>query len=134
MHPGVEDLRARGAAVIAAKVDHQRILFDPPLLELSQQHAEIGIDVLDHSNESMPTAAALELATQDAQPPETAVLSQSGYENAGGRVFFRALWDHVHSGIPVERDYIQVLINARAPKAFSWSRHWHEPDGTPSER
>ena len=86
------------------------------------------LDVLaSGGNESMPPDAALALATQVAQPPADAVPDGAGYETMAGRCFFRARWRHVVNGVPVEGDYIEVLVNGKHQKAFSLSRVWREP-------
>lgn len=78
-------------------------------------------------NGAMLPDDAVALATQVAEPPADAVLDESGYDNMGGRNFFRARWIHVHDGIPVEGDYIEVLVNGKHRKAFSLSKVWREP-------
>ncbi len=86
------------------------------------------LDVLaTGGTETMPEDAALALATTVAQPPEDAVLSVSGYETMADRTFFRARWSHVVAGIPVEGDFIEVLINGKHQKAFAMSRIWRQP-------
>lgn len=76
---------------------------------------------------SMPPGDAVELATQVAVPPADAVLEESGYDNMAGRSFFRVRWKHMLEGIPVEGDYIEVLINGKLRKAFSLSKVWRDP-------
>ncbi|MEO8280517.1 MAG: hypothetical protein ABI564_12555 [Ideonella sp.] len=76
---------------------------------------------------SMPPADAVALATQVAEPPANAVLDESGYDIMAGRSFFRARWKHVLDGIPVEGDYIEVLINGKHRKVFSLSKVWRDP-------
>lgn len=78
-------------------------------------------------SEAMPADEALALAAELAQLPADAVLSASGYETMAGRCFFRARWNHVVAGIPVEGDYIEVLINGQHRKAFALSKIWREP-------
>ncbi len=79
------------------------------------------------SDGTMPASEALTLATQVAEPPAEAVLDESGYDNMAGRNFFRARWKHVRDGLPVEGDYIEVLINGKHRKVFSLSKVWREP-------
>ncbi len=76
---------------------------------------------------SMPPADAVALAIQVAEPPADAVLEESGYDNMAGRSFFRVRWKHVIEGIPVEGDYIDVLINGKHRKVFSLSKVWRVP-------
>jgi len=86
------------------------------------------LDVLaSGGTEAMPPDAALALATQVAQPPADAVPDGAGYETMAGRCFFRARWRHVVNGVPVEGDYIEVLVNGKHQKAFSLSRVWRDP-------
>ena len=86
------------------------------------------LDVLaSGGTEAMPPDAALALATQVAQPPADAVLDGAGYETMAGRSFYRARWRHVVNGVPVEGDYVEVLVNGKHQKAFSLSRVWREP-------
>ena len=68
------------------------------------------------------------LAAEIAQPPPEAVLACSEYEGKPPLVLYRARWKHVHAGLPVEGDYIEVLMNGRSRKAFSFSRAWRTPD------
>jgi hypothetical protein len=77
--------------------------------------------------EAMPPDAALALATEVAQPPDDAVPAGAGYETMADRCVFRARWRHVVAGVPVEGDYIEVLINGKHQKAFSLSKVWREP-------
>ncbi|WP_418315126.1 hypothetical protein [Piscinibacter sakaiensis] len=86
------------------------------------------LDVLaTGGSEAMPADQALALAIEVAQPPDDAVLASSAYETMADRCFFRARWDHVVGGIPVEGDYIEVLINGQHRKAFALSRIWRQP-------
>lgn len=95
------------------------------------------IDFLaEHGDQSMPPSAALETASATAQPPPGAQLQTSGYDSASGRTIYRARWKHEHDGLPVEGDFIEVLVNARARKAFACTRYWHtpKPGAPPAER
>jgi len=44
------------------------------------------------------------------------------------RTFFRARWSHSEQGLPVEGDYIEVLVNGRFRKAFSLNKVWRVPN------
>lgn len=88
---------------------------------------ELGRD----SDDTIDAARALEIATAAAAPPEGAELEQSGYEEQGGEQVFVARWRHVVNGIPVERDFIHVLVNGATGKPFLVQRHWHTPDEKP---
>jgi hypothetical protein len=77
---------------------------------------------------SMPEDEAVQLAEQIAEPPQDAKLKESGYEIVGGRQIFRAVWSHEYNNLPVEGDFIEVLINAKARRAFSYARFWRTPN------
>jgi len=79
-------------------------------------------------DESTPAADALAIATELASPPETARLSQAAYEVQGDRIVFRARWTHQHDGLPVEGDYLEVLVNGRIRRPFGYSWVWRTPD------
>ncbi len=79
-------------------------------------------------------AQALEIATRVAAPPEGAELEHAGYEEQADEPVFVARWRHVVNGIPVERDYIHVLVNGSTGKPFLLQRSWHEVDEEPSWR
>ncbi len=85
------------------------------------------IDALAQGGHDLwPAPDALALATAVAQPPAQAVLSEHGYETMADRCFYRARWTHVEAGLPVEGDYIEVLVNGKFRKAFSLARRWRE--------
>lgn len=77
---------------------------------------------------SMRADAALSLAVATARLPENAQLVFSDYETMGDRTLFRARWQHRLKGIPIERDYIEVLVNGKARLPCSCIRVWHTPD------
>lgn len=77
-----------------------------------------------------PPEKALQTAGQLAQPPADAKCVISEYDATSGRVFFRARWVHELNGIPIEGDFMEVLVNGTADKAFSYTRHWRSPDLT----
>jgi hypothetical protein len=78
----------------------------------------------------------VEIATKVAAPPPDAVLYVAEYDTSSGRPYFRVRWRHVHQGLPVEDDFIEVLVNAKHKKAFSHQRVWRtpQPDGNTVER
>ena len=49
--PALKIFTARGAAVVGAEIDDQRVVRDAPFVELLQQLAEVRVDVLDHAEE-----------------------------------------------------------------------------------
>ena len=51
LHAAIEDLRARGAAVVTGDVNYERVVFYAPFLKLLEQRTEVRIDVLDHAKE-----------------------------------------------------------------------------------
>jgi hypothetical protein len=83
------------------------------------------------SDDSVEPERALEAAKAAAAPPEGAELAHSGYEDQGGEPVFVARWRHVVNGIPVERDFIHVLVNGSTGKAFLVQRSWHAVDEKP---
>lgn len=76
----------------------------------------------------------LRVATEVAQPPPEAVLEMADYEDVAGEPVFTVRWTHVHEGIPVERDLIEVLINGSTGRALSLYRFWHQIDDQPGLR
>jgi len=84
----------------------------------------------EHGDTSMPQEEALQLAARIAGLPDGAELECAGYESMADRTFFRARWIHRYQGLEVEGDYIEVLINGAAQKAFSVNRVWREPNLT----
>jgi hypothetical protein len=84
--------------------------------------------------DAFPAEEALAAAAKAANAPEGAVLKHSGYEEQGEQPVFVARWEHRQDGIPVERDYIQVLVNGAHGRPFAWSRRWHAVDPKPGWR
>jgi hypothetical protein len=76
---------------------------------------------------ALSRADALELATRAAMPPAGAVLVSAEYEEQGGAPVFVARWAHREDGIPLERDFIQVLVNGATGQVFAVHRQWHAP-------
>src|SRR5688572_32890543 len=70
----------------------------------------------------------LEAASAEAAPPDDAELEVATFEEQGDASVFIARWRHVVEGVPVERDYIQVLVNPRTGKPFALHRRWHTVD------
>ncbi len=88
----------------------------------------------EHPGRDLDPAEALAVATKAAAPPADAELEHSGYEEQAEEPVFVARWRHVVDGIPVERDFIHVLVNGATGRAFMMQRHWHEPNEEPSWR
>ena len=84
--------------------------------------------------DAFPADECLAAATRAAAPPDGSVLEHAGYEEQGEQPVFVARWTHVLQGVPVERDYIQVLVNGTHGKPFAWSRRWHAVDPKPGWR
>jgi hypothetical protein len=82
----------------------------------------------------LPAEEALAVATKAAGELENAVLEHSGYEEQGEQPVFVARWGHRENGIPVERDFVHVLVNGASGRPFSWRRRWHALDPKPSWR
>jgi hypothetical protein len=79
-------------------------------------------------------AEALQAAEAAAQPPPGAILIQQGYEDMAGMPVFVAHWEHREDGVPVERDYLRVLVSGHSGRVFSIQRCWHAIDPNFSER
>jgi len=78
--------------------------------------------------QSMTEDEALELAKKVASPPADAKPGGAQPEQAGERKIIRVRWSHEHGGLPVERDFIEVLINPSIKRAFACTRFWREPN------
>ncbi|MFO0756136.1 MAG: hypothetical protein U0359_06575 [Byssovorax sp.] len=76
---------------------------------------------------SLPEDEALALATAIAAPPPGAVLERAGYEARGPRIMYRARFRHEADGLPVEGDFIEVLVNGKNRRAFALTRRWRTP-------
>jgi hypothetical protein len=83
------------------------------------------------SDDTVEPARALEIAIAAAAPPDGAELEHSGYEEQGGEPIFVARWRHVVNGIPVERDFVHVLVNGSTGKPFLVQRSWRAVDDDP---
>lgn len=79
-------------------------------------------------------AECMKAAMHYAQPPPDAALVVSQYETQSNEPVFIARWEHEHNGIPVERDYIQVLVNGGSGYPFSFQRRWHDVVEVATER
>lgn len=86
------------------------------------------------SDNSLPEEEALEIATAIAKPPADAVLQESRYDEQAGTIYYMARWQHRVRRIPVERDFIQVLVNGGTKKPFALHRFWHEVNEQPTVR
>lgn len=82
----------------------------------------------------LPPDEALALATKAAEVPENAVLEHFGYEDQAEQPVFVARWAHRENGVPVERDFIHVLVNGASGRPFACTRRWHALDTKPSWR
>lgn len=80
----------------------------------------------EKSTDALPVEEALEAAETAALPPSTAHLTTAQYEEMGGKQVFIAHWNHEENGVPVERDYIQVMVNGKTGHPFAFSRKWHQ--------
>lgn len=82
----------------------------------------------ENGNRDTPLEALRETAARLACPPEGAVLRAARYEEVGNRVVFVNRWEHELQGVVVEGDYIEVLLNGRTGRPFSFARQWRTPD------
>lgn len=80
----------------------------------------------EDSNGDIGSDRALTAAREAAQLPPNAVLETAAFEDAGDRKVFLARWIHKENNVPVERDYIQVLVNSKTGKPFFLSQKWHK--------
>lgn len=70
----------------------------------------------------------LKAAEYFAKPPADAKLTVAEYEVQSNSPVFVARWEHVHKGVLVERDFIQVLVNGGSGYPFALHRRWHSVD------
>jgi hypothetical protein len=84
--------------------------------------------------DAMAKDEGIAIATKAARPPVDAQLETAEYDNVAGDPVFLVRWKHVINGTPVEKDYIQVLVNGATRKAFSLHRRWHNVDPQPKAR
>jgi hypothetical protein len=88
----------------------------------------------ENPGKDVPADEALKAAEEEANPPAGAVLAVSEYDQIAGDPVFIARWEHEESGIPVEQDFIHVLVNGKTGKPYSVSRKWHALEFNPKER
>jgi len=88
----------------------------------------------DDPGDAIPAADALKAAEAEAAPPAGAALKVSEYERSADAPFFVARWEHEENGIPVEMDYIHVLVNGKSGRPYALYRKWHTLDFKPKER
>jgi hypothetical protein len=88
----------------------------------------------DGSGPPPDPSTALALATAAADLPPGAVLAHADYEELGGRPVFVCQWEHHEDGVPVERDYIRVLVSGHSGRVFAVHRRWHTVNFAPSQR
>lgn len=94
------------------------------LFDLLRNDSEPGLDA----------TACLTVAEAVAIPPSGAVLDMAEFEEQGDATVFVARWVHLHDGVPVEGDFIQIAVNPRKGQAFAHHRKWHDVDPQPSVR
>ena len=87
-----------------------------------------------HSGTKTSPKECLEIARKAALPPADAQLEQNEYVEQGDEQYFTAAWQHVHQGVPVERDYLQVLVNGNTGAVFSYARKWRKVDTSAGAR
>jgi hypothetical protein len=129
LRPIAEDVPVDGAIRVELALAQRLTDYD---IRLDAETGEVISWYLDFlavsGDESLRKADALEIAKRVVKLPEGAHLEGGAYETIGGRTFFRARWAHYHDGIPVEGDFIEVLVNARAGAPFSMTRFFHQVD------
>jgi hypothetical protein len=123
-----EEQRPDGSTLYL-KLAHRLTEYETRLNAVSGETISWYIDFLSiEGDQSMSPNEALKLAEAVAQPPEGAQLELSGYETVADRTVFRARWEHVHDNLPVEGDFIEVLINGKNRHAFSYTKVWRQPN------
>lgn len=90
--------------------------------------------LMEGLGDSKSPVECLKAAEYFAAAPADAKLTVAQYEEQSGEPVFVARWQHVHDGIPVERDFIQVLVNGGSGYPFSLQKQWHQVDTAPTER
>jgi len=90
--------------------------------------------LMDNPGRVVSEEVCLEAARHVVELPPEAVLEAAQYEEQAGMPVFIARWGHRHLGIPVERDYIQVLVNGKTGKPFALHSKWHAIDENATER
>lgn len=90
--------------------------------------------LMEGSDSTIDEANCLRAAQEAARPSQDARLEVSHYEEQGGKQVYIARWGHQKDGIPVERDYLQVLVNGKTGRPFAFHRKWHQISEIPTER
>ena len=67
---------------------------------------------------TMTVQEGIDIATRTAQPPPDAVREVAEYQDFGGTPAFVVRWAHKVNGWPVERDFIEALVNGNTKKVF----------------
>lgn len=122
------ELPAGPNTLVKFKVAHRLTEYNLRLNAVDGEVLSWYIDFLAKDGDSsLPPEQALELARAVAAPSDDAKLTTSGYDSTSGRMVFRARWEHRHDDLPVEGDFIEVLINGKARKPFAMTRVWRAP-------
>lgn len=102
--------------------------------QTGEQTSWIFNALMEEPGRRMDPKKGIEVATEAAMPPPDALREIAEYETGGGDPYFIVRWKHEVNGIPVEQDYIQVLINGNTEKEFALHRKWHDIDTKASQR
>jgi hypothetical protein len=89
---------------------------------------------LAEGNTPLTPPEALRVAEAAVQLPPGAILAHQGYEDMGGKPVFVAHWEHREDGVPVEHDYVRVLVSGHSGRVFAVQRCWHTVDLVPNQR
>jgi hypothetical protein len=122
---GREEIRRRLALALAQRLTSCDVRLDGETGELISWYLDF---LAAPGDESMDRDEAIALATRVAEPPGDTRLDHAEYESMADRTMFRARWSHHHGGLPVEGDYIEVLVNAKARAPFSLTRFYRVPN------
>lgn len=88
----------------------------------------------ENGGDTIPADKALDAATKEAALPPGAVLKVSEYEEMGDTPVYIGRWEHEENGIPVETDFVHVLVNGKSGRPFALYRKWHAIEHQPKER
>ncbi len=87
------------------------------------------IDFLaENGSSKTPRDEAIASASEAASLPEDAILREADYDTTSGRTIFRARWCHTLEDLPIEGDFIEVLLNGELNRPFADTRRWRTPD------
>lgn len=102
--------------------------------ESGEQLSWLFSALMQEPGRKMDVKTGTAIAKDVAKPPADAELAVAEYDDHDASPVFIARWIHKINGVPVERDFIQVLVNGNTKKAFALHRKWHAIDPKPTVR